>query len=173
MDRILLVVAIAFLYSSSSLATDQDRASGGFQYTLVSYHENGFDGAKPTAWVGKYGQFTNENVTIEEKAFDDLLDRRSSTLGTGIGVGVTPLFDTYGADRTSSNSDKPTYVVLGFISDELAMDEAGTLDDRDDSVFSYGFGVNHSTSSNFKYMMSLGQENYQISAIGISFFSEF
>ena len=173
MDRILLVVAIVFLYSSSSLATDQDRASGELQYTLVSYHENGFDGVKQTAWVGEYGQLTNEIVTIEEKSVDDWFDRRSSTLGTGIGVGVTPLFDTYSVFRTSSNNDKPTYFVLGFISDELTMDEAGAQDGGNDSVFSYGFGVNRSTSSNFEYMMSLGQENYQISAIGISFISEF
>ncbi len=172
MDRILLVVAIAFLYSSPSLAADQNRAPEGFQYTLVSYHENGFDEAKPTAWVGKYEQLANQNVTIEERSVDDWLDRRSSTPETGIGVGVAPLFDTYGVYRTSTSNSKSTYVMLGFISEELATDEAGTLDSSDDSVFSYGFGVNDSTS-NFEYMMSMDQENYQISAIGMSFISEF
>ena len=170
MDRILLVAAIAFLYSSSSLATDQDRAFGELQYTLASYHENGFDGVKQTAWMDKYGQITNEIVTIEEKSVDDWLDRKSSTPGAGIGVGWS---DTYGVFRTSSNNDKPIYVALGFISDELTTDKAGTQDGRNDSVFSYGFGVNRSTSSNFEYMMSLGRENYQISAVGISFISEF
>jgi hypothetical protein len=172
MDKVLLVVAIAFLYSSPSLAADQDRNFAKFQYTLVSYHENEFDGAKPTARMGKYGQLTNENVTVEEKLVDDSLDRRSSTPGTGIGVGVAPMFDTHAVYRTGSNHDKPAYVVLGFISDELTMDEVGRLDSRDDSVFSYGFGVNASTS-NFEYMMSMDQENYEISAIGMSFISEF
>jgi hypothetical protein len=52
------------------------------------------------------------------------------------------------------------------------MDEAGTLDGRDDSGFSYGFGVNN-TSSNFEYMMSVNQGNYEVSAIGMRFTSEF
>lgn len=172
MDRILLVVAIAFLYSSSSLAANQDRTSEEFQYTLVSYHEIGFDETKPTAWIGKYAQLTNGNVAIEEKSVDTWLDRSSNTPGTGIGVGVTPLFDTYGVYRTSTNHDKSTYLVLGFASDELSIDEAGTLDSRNDSGFSYGFGVNDSTS-NFEYMMFMDQANYQISAIGMSFISEF
>ena len=130
MDRVLLVVAIAFFYSSSSLAADQDQYSVGFQHTLANYHENGFDGAKPTAWVGKDGQLTNENVALEEKSVDDSLDS-SSASGTGIGMGVTPLFDTYGVIRTSSSHDKSTYVALGFIADELTMDEADASDSRD------------------------------------------
>jgi hypothetical protein len=172
MGRVLLVVAIAFLYSSSSLAADQDRYSVGFQYTLVSDHDNGFDGAKPAAWVDKDGALINEIVIIEKTPVNDWLDRTSSTPETGIGVGVVPMFDSHAVFRTGSNHDKSTYVVLGFVSDELIMDEAGTLDSRDDSVFSYGFGVTDSVS-NFEYMMSMDQNNYEISAIGMSFISEF
>jgi hypothetical protein len=74
--------------------------------------------------------------------------------------------------RASSNHDKSTYVALGFIADELTMDEAGTSDSRDESAFSYGFGVN-SSSSNFEYMMSVDQENRDVTAIGMRFTSEF
>jgi hypothetical protein len=126
----------AYLYSSPSLVADEDRASGAFQYTVASYHEDGVDGAKPGAWVGNYGQLANENVALE------------------------------------SNHDKSTYVALGFIADELTMDEAGTSDSRDESAFSYGFGVN-SSSSNFEYMMSVDQENRDVTAIGMRFTSEF
>jgi hypothetical protein len=52
------------------------------------------------------------------------------------------------------------------------MDEAGTSDGRDDNRFSYGFGVNNSIS-NFEYMMSVDQGNYEVSAIGMSFISKF
>lgn len=153
------------------MAANEDRASGAFQYTVASYHEDGVDGAKPGAWVGNYGQLANENVALEEKSVDDSLDS-SSAPGTSIGMGVTPLFDTYGVIRASSNHDKSTYVALGFISDELTMDEAGTSDGRDESAFSYGFGVN-SSSSNFEYMMSVDQENRDVTAIGMRFTSEF
>jgi hypothetical protein len=52
------------------------------------------------------------------------------------------------------------------------MDEVDKSDSRKDSGFSYGFGVNNSTS-NFEYMMSVDQENYEVSAIGMRFISEF
>jgi hypothetical protein len=172
MDRILLFVAIVFLYSSPSLAANEDRAPQRFQYTLVNYHVNGLDGAKPTAWVGKFEQLTNENATIEERSVNDWLDRRDITPETGIGVGVAPGFDTHGVFRTGSNQDKPTYMVLGFISDEFAMDQAGSPHSRDNSGLSYGFGVNNA-SFNFEYMMSVDQENYNVSAIGLSLISEF
>jgi hypothetical protein len=160
-----------YLYSSPSLAADEDRASGAFQYTVISYYEDGVDGAKPGAWVGNYGQLANENVALEEKSVNDSLDSNSAS-GTGIGMGVTPLFDTYGVIRASSSHDKSTYLALGFISDGLTMDEDDTSDSRDESAFSYGFGVN-SSSSNFEYMMSLDQENRDVTAIGMRFTSEF
>jgi hypothetical protein len=162
----------AYFYSSPSLTADEDRATGAFHYTVASYYEDEVDGAKPIAWMGNYGQLTDENVALEEKSADDSLNNSSGTSGTGIGMGVTPLFDTYGVIRASSSHDKSTYVALGFISDGLTMDEAGTSDSRDESAFSYGFGVN-SSSSNFEYMMSVDQENRDVTAIGMKFTSEF
>ncbi len=159
------------LLASSGVYADNG-TSGEFQYNPVTYLEDGFDEARSTAWMGKYGQLTNENVTNEERSVDDSLDRRSSALGTGIGMGVAPLFDTYGVFRTSSDHNKSAYLALGFISDELTMDEAGTSDSKANSGFSYGFGVNNS-SSNFEYMMSVDQEDYKVSAIGMRFISEF
>ena len=165
-----LIGGAVLLASSGVYASNGD--SGGFQYSLASYHENSHGGAKSTVWMGEYGQLTNENVTIEEKSLDDWLGRRSSALGTGIGMGVAPLFDSYGVVRASGSQNKSTYVALGFISDELTMDEAGTSDSSNESGFSYGFGVNDS-SSNFEYMMSVNQENHEVSTIGMRFISEF
>jgi hypothetical protein len=161
----------AVLLVSSGVYADNG-ISGEFQYTPATYLEVGFDQARSTAWMGKYGQLTNENVTNEEKAVDDWLVRSSSAQETGIGMGVAPLFDTYGVFRTSSDHKQSAYLALGFISDELTMDEAGTSDSKVNSGFSYGFGVNNS-SSNFEYMMSVDQENNAVSAIGMRFISEF
>jgi hypothetical protein len=162
----------AGFFSSPSLAADEDRTPGAFQYTVVSYHEDEVDGVKPGTWIDNFGQLADENVALEEKSSGDSLNSSSSAPGTGIGMGVTPLFDTYGVIRASSNRDKSTYVALGFISDELNMDETGTSDSREESAFSYGFGVN-SSSSNFEYMMSVDQENRDVTAIGMRFTSEF
>jgi len=172
MDRILLVIAIAFLYSSASFAVDEDRVFEGFQYSLVAYDEDGFDGALSTPWNGKYAQLTNESMTIEERSLDGPLDRKVSFAETSIGFGVAPFYDSHGVFRKSSSDDKSTYIAVGFIIDELAMDEAGWSDSRDDSVFSYGFGINNS-SYNIEYMMSLDEDNLNLSAISMGFTSAF
>jgi hypothetical protein len=157
------------------LASSGVYANGGapeeFQHIPATYHEDGIDGVKPIARVGEYQQISGEDGAIEAKPVDDWLTGRSSTPGTSVGLGAAPLFDTYGVFRTSG-SHKSTYVALGFIADELTMDEVGTSDSRDESGFSYGFGVNKS-SSNFEYMMSVDQGNYDVSAIGMRFTSEF
>ncbi len=162
----------AYLYDSTSSAVDADQASREFQHSLVSYHENEMNGAKPILLVGEYGVLTSENEAIEERSVNDFLDRKRSTVETGIGMGVTPLFDSHGVFRTSSNNDQSTYAVLGFIADKLALDEAGTSDSVDDNGLSYGFGVNKS-SFNFEYMMSMDNESYEVSAVGLRFTSEF
>jgi len=173
MDRILLVIAITFLYSSSSFAVDKDRAPEEFQYSLVSYHEDGFNGAKPTAWKGKYGQLTNGSVAIEDRSLDDSLDRKASVLETSsIGLGVAPFYGTYGVFRTSNSHDNSTYVAVGFILDELATDEADTSDSLDAGRFSYGFGINNS-SYNIEYMLSVDEENFDLSAVSLGFTTEF
>jgi hypothetical protein len=172
MDRILLVVAIALLYSSSSYAVDGDRAPDGFQYSLVSYHEDVSGWAKPTAWKGKYGRLANESMTIEEIPLDDSVDRKVSVPGTSIGLGVAPFYGNYGVFRTSSSSDNSTYIAVGFILDELTVDEDGTSNSWDDSGFSYGFGINNS-SYNIEYMLSVDEENFDLSAISLGFTTEF
>jgi hypothetical protein len=161
----------AYLYSSPSLAANEGQAPEAFQYTVTSYYEDMIDEAKPGALADDHGQHTYENLVVEEKSVDDSLDT-SSTQGTGIGMGVTPLFDTYGVIRASSSRDNSTYVALGFITDELMMDDDDTLDSRDEKALSYGFGVN-SSSTNFEYMMSMDQDNDGVSAVGMRFISEF
>lgn len=172
MDRILLVVASAFLYSSSSFALDQDPAPEGFQYSLASYHEDGSNGSKLTAWKGKYGQLTSAPVIIEERSLDYSLARIESVPGAGIGLGVAPFYGTHGVFRTSSNEDKYTYIAVGFTIDEMAAEEAGRFDSRDDSVFAYGFGIKNS-SYNIEYMMSLDENSFDFSAISLGFTSAF
>jgi hypothetical protein len=161
----------AYIVSSPSLAADEDQDSGAFQYTLISFLEDELDREKSDAWMDNSGQRKDENVVLEEKSVDDSLDS-SSTPGMGVGMGATPLFDTYGVIRASSSRNKSTYLALGFISDELIMDGDDTSDSMDKNELSYGFGVN-SSSSNFEYMMSMDQENDGVSAVGMKFTSEF
>ena len=172
MSKIPIVLVIAFLYSSPSLAVGEGPVSDRFQYTPASYHEGEFDGAKANAWVGLYGQFENENTLIEEVKVEESLERRKNALGMGIGLEIAPLFGTYGVFRTSIKNDTSTYVAIGITADALSIDAADSLDSRNDGEFSYGFGVNNS-SYNVEYMVYMDEENRGVSAIGLGFISEF
>ena len=172
MDRKFLVVAIALVYSAPSLAAGENLAYDEFRHTTASYHENGFDRARPITRTDEYNQLAGASAEMEEKSLDYWLDRANSNTEPGIGLGVAPLFDAYGVFRTSSDQKKPSYVAFGYISDELIMDDVDTPDGMDERGFSFGFGVNDSSFS-FEYMMSVDEENYEVSAIGMGFISEF
>jgi len=162
----------AYLYNATASAEDAGQVSGEFQHSLARYHESDLNGAKPIVWTGENGEFAGENVAIQESSENDLTGRTTSNLEAGIGMGVTPLFDTYGVLRTGSNNNQSTYAVLGFRADEMIMDDADTVESSEDVRLSYGFGVNKS-SSNFEYMMSMDEGSKDISAIGMRFTSEF
>jgi hypothetical protein len=172
MSRIPIAVVIALFYSSSSLAVGEDPESDRFQYTPATYHVDGFGEAKANAWVSLYGQFENENTTIEEIKIEESLEGRKSALGTSIGLEVTPGFGTYGVFRSSITNDKSTYLAIGITADDLFMDEADRFESRNDSEFSYGFGVNNS-SYNIEYMVYMDEVNSGVAAFSVGFISEF
>ena len=143
--------------------------SDRFQDTPATYSEGEYDGAKANAWVDIYGQFNNENTTIEKIEAEELLEHRKNALGTSIGLEVAPLYGTYGVFRTSIMNDESTYLAVGITADELSLDETDSLDSRDGGEFSYGFGVNNS-SYNIEYMMYMDEENYGVSAISLGLY---
>jgi hypothetical protein len=172
MRRISIVLVIALFYSSPSLAAGEDPVSDRFQYTPATYHVDGFGEATANASVSLYGQYINENTTVEGIKIGDTLESRGSGLGPGIGLEVAPMFGTYGIYRKSVADDESTYVAIGITVDELFMDEADSFESSNDSEFSYGFGVNHS-SYNIEYMMYMDEENYGVAAFSVGFISEF
>lgn len=178
MDRIPAVLAIASFFGSPSLAASESLAYDEFWHPPASYQETGFDRAKPTApmagydWLSGDDRLTDEGSVVERKSMNAWLDRGSGNPGAGIGVGVVPLFDAYGVYRTRSNHKKPAYIALGYISDELILDDAALADSVDDSGFSIGFGVKDSSFS-FEYMMSVDEADYDVSTIGMGFISKF
>lgn len=169
---ILLASSGAYLYNATAWAQDADQFSGEFQHTLVNYHESELNGAKPILWTGEYGELVSENVAIQESSVNDLTGRSTSNMEAGIGMGVTPLFDSYGVLRTGSNNNQSTYAVLGFLADEMILDDPDTVESDNDVKLSYGFGVNKS-SFNFEYMMAVDEGRRDISAIGMRFTSTF
>jgi len=172
MDRILFIVAISLLYSSSSLAANEAWAANGYQNNLITIYKNGPDEIKTLPWVGKYGQLTNSNVTTEEKLINDALERNRSAMEAYIGPGVAPLYGTFSVLRTNGKQDGSSYVAFGFNLDDFIGDETDTSYRSNDNDLSFGFGVSN-TLFNIEYMMYVNEENNEISAISLGYISEF
>ena len=164
MKKILLVITFAFFYSSISLAASEGDTYGGLQYGLVTYSEDGFPDAEPTALVGRYGKFVKDNVAVEGRFGIGLQD--DTVLG--IDVEVDTFFGVYGVFHVSSNSDTSLYGVLGFTKGEVTASVPGFSFSQDDSGLSYGFGVDIN-SFNIEYMLYLDETDYDVSAISFGF----
>ncbi len=172
MKNILLVIALVFSYSSISFAASEGDTYGGLQYALVTYDEDGFDEAEPTALVGRYGQFVNDSVSIEGRIGFGLSDDSVDVGAFDIDIEVNHLFGIYGVFHANSNSDTSVYGVLGFTQGELEGSAMGISVSEDDSGLSYGFGVNIK-SFNIEYMSYIDEDDYDVTAISLGFATQF
>jgi len=161
----------AYADGSASLAADGEQAFGAIQYAQIPYPDAEARAADPVTRVNDSGQLGYEMAAAEQESVADA-PHDDNTTGPGIGMGVAPLFDNYGVIRAGAGHENSAYVALGFSADRWTMEAADTPDNLDKNAFSYGFGVNGS-SSNFEYMMSVDQENNGVAAIGLRFTSAF
>ena len=168
MKKILLVITLALFYSSISYAASEGDTYGGLQYALVTYDEDGVDEAEPTALVGRYGQFVNDNISVEGRFGFGLQDDTVNVLGIDVDVEVDTFFGVYGVFHASSNSDTSFYGVLGFTKGEVTASAGGISVSEDDSGLSYGFGVDFN-SFNIEYMLYLDEDFYEVSAISFGY----
>ena len=172
MDRILLTVAIALVYSSASLAAHDDQTTRRVQTNPITAPKDLSAENKPVSWMNANGQFENLDLATETRSINDSLNRNSGDTKTYIGEGVAPLFGTYSVLRTSGKRDGSSYMAFGFNVDELTQAEADESSLRNNNELSFGFGVNNS-SSDIQYMMYVDEDNYEISAISLGYIAEF
>ena len=172
MNKVLLIVAMVLFYCTTALAENEDHGYVGLQYTLVNDQESGFGGAKPVIWLGGYGQPENASVNSEDKLIKDPLVGGDNIPEIDIGSGVAPLFEEYGVVRANGDLPKSTYLALGFVVDEVTMDETELSNSWDAIGLSYGIGIS-SSSYDVEYMLSVDEESRGVSAIGLGITSRF
>ena len=168
MKKILLVITFAFFHSSISLAASEGDTYGGFQYGLLTYSEDGFPDLEPTALAGRYGQFVNDNISVEGRFGIGMQDDTA----LGVSIELDTFYGVYGVAHASSNSDVSFYGVFGFTKGKLTASIPGFSISDSDSGLSYGFGVDFN-SFNIEYMLYLDEDFYDISAISFGYKSYF
>ena len=171
-------IAIALLATLASTTTLADTAGEtyiGGQFAQVTYDEDGFSEAEPTALIGRLGYFFADHFAMETRLGFGLGDDSIDANGYDIDLEVDSLIGFYGLGNLPLNDMFSVYALAGLTRGELTAeaDGYGVSVTADDSGFSYGAGVqarfNHSVSAHVEYMSYLDESDYSVSGLAVGF----
>ncbi len=159
------------VYSSHAPAADEEQRYFGFQYSLVTYDEDG-DEAEPTALIARYGQFLNNWFAIEGRIGFGLEDDSLEVGSLDIDVKVEHIIGLYGVFHTGSISIASLYGIVGYTQIDLEGSAHGITIDENANGLSYGLGVNIGSLS-IEYMDYIEDDYYDVTAISLGYIFRF
>lgn len=160
-----------------AMAAQDGQLYAGLQYALVTYDEEGFDEVEPTALVGKFGRFVNDNISIEGRLGIGLADDDIDVTIPGLGtfeaeVEVDMLYGAYLVAHSDKTGNLNFYGVIGVSKGELEVSIGPVSADGDESGLSYGAGINIG-GLNIEYMSYLDEDDFDATAISIGYVTTF
>lgn len=178
MKKTILSAAVTFfsICGTNIYAGTTGDAYGGIQYALGSYNEDGFEEVNPTALVGRFGKYVQNNFAIEGRIGIGLQDDSVNVFVPGFGnldvsLDIDTLIGIYGVGHVNLNESSSVYALLGFTRGEATASGGGISISGDDSGLSYGVGANIGTgnnvSFNIEYTQYLNKSDFDLSAIGL------
>jgi len=167
LKQILLIIVFISVYSSHAPAADEEQRYVGFQYSLVTYDEDG-DEAEPTTLIARYGQFLNDWVAIEGRIGFGLEDDTLEVGSLDIDVEVENIIGVYGVFQTGSISILSLYGIIGYTHIELEGSAHGIAVDENANGLSYGLGVNIG-SINIEYMNYIEDYYFEVTAVSFGY----
>jgi len=171
LKQILLFIAFISVCSPHAPAADEEQRYVGFQYSLVTYDEDG-DEAEPTALIARYGQFLNDWFAIEGRIGFGLEDDTMEVGSLDIDVEVENIIGVYGVFQTGNISVVSLYAIVGYTQIDLEGSANGIEADENASGLSYGLGVNIGSFS-IEYMDYIEDHYYDVTAISLGYIYRF
>lgn len=171
------IALLTTLASTTALADTAGETYVGGQFAQITYDEDGFSEAEPTAIIGRLGYFFADHFAMETRLGFGLGDDSINAYGYDIDVEVDTMIGFYGLGNLPLNDMFSVYALAGLTRGELTAKADGynASATADDSGFSYGAGVqarfNQSVSAHLEYMSYLDESDYSVSglAAGINF----
>ena len=147
----------------------------GGQYALVTYEESGFGDLEPTALVGRFGHYLNDNFAIEGRLGFGLGDDSTNAFGVDVTLEIDTLFGVYGVGQFNFTEKAAVYGVVGFTRGEVTASAnafgvpVSVSDSETDLSFGVGFNfaIAKNVDLNLEYMSYLSKSNFDVSAIGL------
>lgn len=148
---------------------------GGAFVTRVTYAENGFDKANPTAIGAKFGTFINKNLAVEARLGVGLSDDSIRALGVPVDVKVENFYGVYGKGILPLSDQASVYGLLGYTQGKLKAQSPFSSGTSSDSDVSYGvggdFAVTPTVSLNAEFARLFKGGNFKVDGLtfGVSF----
>lgn len=165
------VALLAIMASTPTLADTAGESYLGGQFSQITYDEDGFSDAEPTAIIGRLGYFFADHFAIETRLGFGLADDSISVPGGEIDLEVDSMIGFYGLGNLPVTDVFSVYALAGLTRGELTASANGYSFTADDSGFSYGAGVqarfNKSVSAHLEYMSYLDESDYSVSGLAI------
>ena len=176
--RTSVIVLLTLVASTTAVADTAGETYIGAQLSQVTYDEDGFSEAEPTAIVGRLGYFLADHFAIETRLGFGLADDSIEASGFDVDVEVDSLIGFYGLGNLPLGDVFSVYALAGLTRGELSaeVDGFGSAS-GDDSGFSYGAGVqarfNESVSAHIEYMSYLDESDYSVTGLAIGLNAHF
>ena len=165
MKKYILPLLISILFAPA-LSANEGTSYVGLQYAIVEVDFDGIGDVEPTALIGKFGHFVNDNVAIEGRLGIGLQDDELF----GVDVDIENIFGLYAVFHSAGSTTR-FYGVLGYSDAEAEFSGPGGSADGDESSISFGFGANIG-KLNLEYMSYIDEDDTDATAISIGYVPE-
>lgn len=156
--------------TSSAVADNTDKTYFGVQYAIGTYSEDGFDDINPTALVGRFGKYFNDNFALEGRLGIGVQDDSINIFGTDVSLEIDTMLGIYGIGHLNLNETSSVYGLVGLTRAEATVSIPGFgSESNDDTGLSFGVGANIGVSNtvalNVEYTQYLNKSDFDFSAL--------
>ena len=166
-----VLFTICTTFSMVTTAENTGKTYVGVQYAIGSYNEDGFEEVNPTALVGRFGKYFNDNFALEGRLGIGLQDDSINFLGTDVSLEIDTLFGVYGVGHINLNETSSVYGLIGFTRAEATASALGQSFSDDESGLSFGvgadIGIGNNVALNIEYTQYLNKSEFDFSALGL------
>ncbi len=174
LKKLILSAVMLTVLSAISMVTVADNTGKsyfGVQYSIATY-EDEFVEIDPTALIGRFGKYFNNNFSLEGRFGIGLQDDTVDIFGTNVSLELDTLFGVYGVGHINLNESSSVYGMIGFTRAEATISIPGFISEsEDESGLSFGIGadigIGNNVALNIEYTQYLNKSDFDFSAMGL------
>ena len=192
MNSIITKLIAAFALSVTMLSSSTLSAAEGDQYFGLQYASTTFEFAgedwEPTALMGRYGKYIDDNFAIEGRLgigtdSDTLSITNDPIVGNAsVEIEIDTLIGIYGVGSHDINENSSIYALIGITNGEATFSAKSSIlgnasISESETDLSYGVGANigitNTAGINLEYISYISKTNFDVTAVNFGFVFKF